>query len=1459
MMRVAAGLILGAVLVGCGGGLEETPVRGLPSATLGSPGAGGEFGRAVAFVGDRVAVGAPDEGNSSSAGRVHIYDRDTGDLLRTLESPAARAGGRFGASVASTGRDIVVGAPGEGRAYLVDPESGEVRATYEPLPGPGGGFGAAVAAIGAEVWIGAPGRAAGAGEIYRFAEPGGALLGVLESAGSTVGGSFGASLAAVGERVLAGAPGEGRAYLIDRSGAQLVLTRDSDSFGLVVAGAGQDLVVGAPREGRAFLFDGTTGELRRELANPGSGRFGVAVAVVDGHVLVAGTGDGPRVHLFDSLTGAFERTAAVPGGEAVDPGGMSLDGDNGVALIGVFLLPGAARGLASSMDCTTSDILAEYESPAAATGNRFGQATLIVSGFICVGEPASNGGDGAVHVYDGSGAFQRTILAPNPGGSNRFGHFLAPCGTKMIVGAPFEDVGMQADVGQAYVVDPADGSVDLTLVDPTPEAGAQFGFSGVKVNGEIAIGVPFGGATSAGTVHVFDEATGAFARELPNPNGVGNGNRFGWATTGFQGNLVVGAPGQDSVSLLNFATGAEILPFGPGDTAPEEFGFSLAATGNCIWIGAPEFDVDLGQETRFNAGHVLVFDGVSGMLEKDIISLDVTSEGRFGSSLTASGNRVAVGGINEIPGGDPPLQSEFGGSGLVHVYDADALLRLRRFASLRPILGGVFGFSVDLDGDRLAVGAPLESGGAAQSGRAYLFDIDVVVNVFSPNPEEFGGFGESLAPCGQGHVVIGAFNENGGVGRAYRLDLATGMIDLTIEAPQGIGSVPEFGTQVVVIGTDIFVSAPLADNGGQVFRFDQTGALQNTFVSPNGGGFFGGSMAEVDGNILIGASLEGNGDGAAYLFAPDGTPLQSYFPPVAGQGGIFGISVGAIGTDCAIGAMLEPLGGTRLGNIHIFSSTTGQLERTIPNPDPADDGNSLYGSAVGQFQGDLLAGAPGTPAGGTVYLIRRSDGGVMRTFTHPAAPLPGAGFGEFAQGIDGLIGIGVELGEFLQGEAFLFDDQGNVVQQFFSPNGKPFGGFGVPIVLADGFLAMGAPDEDVNPTGAGRAYLFPLPQTQPLPDADFILESPTPATGGDFGFAVGIAGFDPVIAAPGENGGRGNVHVFDGEDGSFADTVSSLNPVPNGRFGHALSLNAALAAVGAPGENGGAPGAGRAYLFSSLDGSPLLSFLSNNPQTGGGFGFCVALAAANVVVGAPGEDGGAPGAGRAYYFDCAIEDVLQTFESPNAIAGGQFGAGCAAIAFEVFVGAPGENGGQPRSGRAYRFDGLSGALLASYVSPNPEDDGNFGAAMALFGNNILIAAPGETVGTTANAGRVYLLNADTGAEIRRFESPNPQSGGLFGAAIVATAAAGVPEIRIGIGAPGESGSAGRAYLFDGVDGSLFESFTSPNEGEGGAFGFSLAILVTGDNGIIGAPGESTGQVQGQEGRAYVGPDPDQEG
>lgn len=168
--------------------------------------------------------------------------------------------------------------------------------------------------------------------------------------------------------------------------------------------------------------------------------------------------------------------------------------------------------------------------------------------------------------------------------------------------------------------------------------------------------------------------------------------------------------------------------------------------------------------------------------------------------------------------------------------------------------------------------------------------------------------------------------------------------------------------------------------------------------------------------------------------------------------------------------------------------------------------------------------------------------------------------------------------------------------------------------------------------------------------------------------------------------------------------------------------------VAAPNESAaGHPAwAGRVYVQSGANGALLHTLISPAEQTGGQFGCRVArvrngAGPDSIAVGAYNEvpPGQSVRAGRAYLFSAANGQLLATFETPNPQEGGCFGWSIGGVPDvngdgigDVIVGAYREGPTtSDQTGRAYLFSGANGALLRTYLSPNPQSGGQFGISV----------------------------------------------------------------------------------------------------------------------------------------------------
>jgi len=358
-----------------------------------------------------------------------------------------------------------------------------------------------------------------------------------------------------------------------------------------------------------------------------------------------------------------------------------------------------------------------------------------------------------------------------------------------------------------------------------------------------------------------------------------------------------------------------------------------------------------------------------------------------------------------------------------------------------------------------------------------------------------------------------------------------------------------------------------------------------------------------------------------------------------------------------------------------------QLLETFASPNPDSSGSFGFpvveaGDINGDGTQDFFIGAyledGGAQYAGRAYLVSGADGDVIRAFVSPS-PDSGGAFGESLAKVDDVNGDGTSdvlvgapeesvSGVDRAGRAYLLSGtDGDVIQVFESPNPDTLGFYGNSVarvgdvdgndtaILIGANGEYGAPPEDT--VRSGKAYLYKS-------DGTLIqtIDSPVPTPLGAFGFEVSSIGDvneddtrDLVVGAFREGNGvdnAGRTYLLSGADGSPLDTLTSPNPESEGAFGASLTEvgdvnedDVSDLLIGAPNENGGEEGAGRAYLFSGADESPMDTLTSPNPESGGGFGVSVVGvgnedpgSTSGVLFGAFREDGGSEDAGRAYLF-----------------------------------------------------------------------------------------------------------------------------------------------------------------------------------------------------------------------------------
>ena len=296
-------------------------------------------------------------------------------------------------------------------------------------------------------------------------------------------------------------------------------------------------------------------------------------------------------------------------------------------------------------------------------------------------------------------------------------------------------------------------------------------------------------------------------------------------------------------------------------------------------------------------------------------------------------------------------------------------------------------------------------------------------------------------------------------------------------------------------------------------------------------------------------------------------------------------------------------------------------------------------------------------------------------------------------------------------------------REFFPEDGLNNDQFGSSSAIFGVTAVIGSPADDNNGTNSGSAYVFNTSTGQQLqqliPDDGAAVD--------EFGSSIAISGGTVVIGAPGDddNGSNsGSVYLFNASTGQQIRKITPADGATNDMFGTSVAILGNTIVIGAPGDDGVASGAGSVYVFNT-NGQQRRELFASDGDFLDGFGSSVGISTNSIVVGAFGNDELGSNAGSAYVFDVGSFQQLQQLFAADGSAGDQFGTSIAIFGNTAIVGAIGDDDNGSNSGSAYLFDARLGVQTAK-LSPLG------GAAGDLFGVSVGISGDTAVVGARMN-------------------------------------------------------------------------------------------------------------------------------
>lgn len=694
--------------------------------------------------------------------------------------------------------------------------------------------------------------------------------------------------------------------------------------------------------------------------------------------------------------GQLQHSITPPAGMAQESAALGIS----TAVNGTYTVAGCPfddiggqdSGVVKVFDNATGALLHVLVNPTPAVFDYFGFSVAVAGHKVVVGAylddtDALNAGIAYVYDLAGPNPSQPMLVLRNPlaSASDQFGYAVAASGSLVAVAAPQEDQST-TNTGSVYVYDLDSATPNeplLTLHNPAPVAGDQFGFSIALDGTHLLAGVPLKdiGASNAGSVLLYQLA-GATpttpVATLVNPHPASSDN-FGSAVALQGQRFVVGVALDDATGanagrayVYDFSSGypstfSQVLD-NPNPVANDQYGYSVAVHGARVTVGCPYNDAIVK-----DSGRAYVYDMLAAQPTTPMAVLTRPGpaiEDRLSLSLAMHGNRV----IAAVPYDDTDASN----AGALAVFDLGsgtpgtpvALLR-----SASPAAGDFFGASVCISGTRMVVGARLEDTNSTNAGSAFVYELagptptQPLLILRNPNPSNGDEFGQSVAISGQRVAVSAPYADPGDIrdsGSVYVFELDAPQPHLpvlTLANPEPAVS-DQFGTALCLSGERLAVGARLDDaqatNSGSVYVYDFASATPSlpwlTLRNPTPaiGDFYGRSVALNQNMLVVGASADDTGAndaGSAYVYdlgsAQPTSPFLTLNNPEPGAGDQFGYATAVSGSLVVIGANTDDASANDAGSVYVYdltSVTPTQPRYTLRHPQPM--ANDQFGIAV---------------------------------------------------------------------------------------------------------------------------------------------------------------------------------------------------------------------------------------------------------------------------------------------------------------------------------------------------------------------------------------------------------------------------------------------------------------------------------------------------------------------------------
>lgn len=385
--------------------------------------------------------------------------------------------------------------------------------------------------------------------------------------------------------------------------------------------------------------------------------------------------------------------------------------------------------------------------------------------------------------------------------------------------------------------------------------------------------------------------------------------------------------------------------------------------------------------------------------DQRVTAVDGDPNDLFGSSLAMADGLLLVGASGDEHGGED--------AGSAYLVPATGGPVQAKLVAPDADPGDRFGASVALDGDLAVVGASLDDEAADDAGAVYVYRAGVdgwtlEAKLFNDQPEAGDLFGVSVA-LSDDHLAVGAVLDDEAADRSGSVTVFArdGWTREATLVGSDAGERDRFGRSVAWAGSTLVVGAPSHDTdealAGAVYAFDRSGDGWDETAHLDGHRHDAWLGWDVDGSrdrIVAGAPREASdvgeetGMAVTWRRTLEGWERSATIEPDPPEDGEwFGAAVALSGGTLAVGAPRSDGGGLShpaaedVGSVHVLHLVDGlwlQVEELVHRDGAAGD---MLGWGVELGGGTLAAGAARDD-------VRGTDDGSVRLWRGPTAAVP---------------------------------------------------------------------------------------------------------------------------------------------------------------------------------------------------------------------------------------------------------------------------------------------------------------------------------------------------------------------------------------------------------------------------------------------------------------------------------------